>query len=460
MEQLYNLVTGALSNSVSASATNIPLTPASLLPVGGTYRILVDAELMIVTEKIGNTLTVTRGAEGTIATTHAANAVCYVIASAGGLIAVRQQSVAHANALLHKDLGGGALALFSINLDLLTASRTLIAPNKSGILATLEDVASGGLSPATVSALGGIIVGDGLEITPLGLLSTTVTSVNGMDNGAVVLDAGDVGAVDEDAVDAYGGVAGLSPLISDTPLNRFRYGRTEIHQLPLGAVQAYGTWNPTTNNAGTYFNSDGFNYTIELLDDGKAKFTHLTDDFEAVVAGWIFQVTAAATVTLDDYTEFFNGDIIMSLNGKWQKIRSADTDVAAALALANAANIAAAAAQDTANDALALAAAQPIDNITDADTSYVLGAYSNHGHIFVNRTVAEGNIDIEIPLDVTAPNVSVGYEVVIHQIGAITGTATLILEDVAITLTGKTATTAVNDYIRLVKRAADTWHGY
>ena len=461
MEQLYNLITGALANSVSADAVNIPLTPASLLPTGGTYRILVDAELMIVNSKAGNTISVVRGAEGTIATTHAANAICYVIASAGGLLAVRQQSVEHINPLLHKVIGS-SLALFGISLDLLTANRTLLAPNKSGIIATLDDIASGGLSPATGSTLGGVMVGAGLAVTNLGLLSANISAVNGQTNGAIVLDADDVGAIDLDSIDVPGGVAGISALPSNSPENLFLFGRTDIKQLPFGAVQVSGTWNPSINSASDYINLDGFTYTVELIDGGSVRLTRLGDDFEAEVPGWIYEVTTPATVDLDDYEEFFLGDLLVSLNGKWQKMRSADNDVAAALAAATAAQAAASDAVTQASEAYNIATAQPVSNITDATADpFVLGSFPNKGHIFVDRTAAEGNIDIELPTDDTDENITTGYTVTIHQIGDITGTVTLVLEDGGVqTITGKTATTSVGDYIRLVKRAADTWYGY
>lgn len=456
MERLYNLQTGVLASSTSASAVNLLLTPDSALPAVGTYRIIVESEIMVVSGRSGDTLTVQRGAEGTVATTHAADTVCYVIASAGGLTAVREQSVDHTHALLHKDAGGGARYDLTLDLGLLTGSRKLIAPDKDGVLATLADLGNVGLTPATPTVLGGIKVGAGLTVDPLGLLATKVQSVNGQDGGAVVLAAGDVGAVPEAAVDAYGGVAGLGELVADTPQDRFEGGRISIYQLPLGAAQAYGAWNPNTNTGGDYYNSDGHTYSISLYDGGQAKFTYLTDEFQVEVPGWIFRVSATATATLDGYTSFDEGDIIMSLHGQWRKLYSVADRAAAdsAVGVANAAVAAASDANVTAGEALAAANSQPVAEVTDADTDYTLTAGANRGQVFVDRTTG---IDVVVPLHATDPALGTGYTITVHQLGA--GAATLVPE-VGVTVGGKTATTGAGDRLTLVQRSADLWYGY
>jgi hypothetical protein len=458
MEKLYNLVTATLSGNVSVDATSIPISSSSLMPIAGNYRVIVDAEIMIVSARDGNNLIVTRAAELTVAATHPAGAVVTLIASAGGLSAIRAQPVLHTNSLLFASLPANAVANFHIDLSLLSADRTLIAPNKDGVIATLEDVATGGITPATATVLGGILVGPGLSVNSSGLLSAKVASVNNKAGGAVVLDATDVGAVDLSSINVAGGVPGLSALPTVTPANHFQYGRTLPQQLPAGALYAPGTWNPSINTASNYVSADGNSYVVGLASGGMATFTHLTDTYTVPVPGWTYLVTTTATVTLDDYTEFDNGDIITSLNGKWQKLRSSTAPVDTATALANSAIASASAAATQASAAMAAATSQPIADVGDASSGFTIGAGSNKGHIFVNRTTA--NVNFTIPKNATTP-LPIGYVTVIHHVGAAAGTATLVLEDgAATTLTGKVATTAVNDHITLVKRGLDVWYGY
>ena len=57
---------------------------------------------------------------------------------------------------------------------------------------------------ATTTTLGSIIVGSGLQITGGGVLSTSITSVNGATSGDVSITAASIGAI----TDAPGGPAG------------------------------------------------------------------------------------------------------------------------------------------------------------------------------------------------------------------------------------------------------------
>jgi hypothetical protein len=73
-ERYKTLGQTTLAEDLDASETAIDVTSAAALrdsyTTGDTYRIKIDNELMTVTAESGNTLTVTRAAEGTAAATH------------------------------------------------------------------------------------------------------------------------------------------------------------------------------------------------------------------------------------------------------------------------------------------------------------------------------------------------------------------------------------------------------
>jgi hypothetical protein len=63
-----------LSSAINNSTTAINVTDASNIPAGVGYTILIDSEQMVVTNKSGNSLTVTRAANSTTAAAHSAGA--------------------------------------------------------------------------------------------------------------------------------------------------------------------------------------------------------------------------------------------------------------------------------------------------------------------------------------------------------------------------------------------------
>lgn len=87
-EFLANDATSTLSAAiVSTSATTLAVTSATGFPATGTFRVLVDAEIMQVTGVSGTTFTVVRGVEGTTAATHSSGATIANIVTAAGLLA-------------------------------------------------------------------------------------------------------------------------------------------------------------------------------------------------------------------------------------------------------------------------------------------------------------------------------------------------------------------------------------
>lgn len=84
-----NNPSATLSGAMDSSQTTLTVASTANLPSwssGQQYRILIDNELMIVTNVSGATLTVTRGAEGTAAAAHSASATITVPLTAASLV--------------------------------------------------------------------------------------------------------------------------------------------------------------------------------------------------------------------------------------------------------------------------------------------------------------------------------------------------------------------------------------
>ncbi len=69
-EQYTNFATSTLNGTINNSVTSLVVTTGSLFPATGNFHILVEDELMLVTARSTNTLTVTRAQEGTAAASH------------------------------------------------------------------------------------------------------------------------------------------------------------------------------------------------------------------------------------------------------------------------------------------------------------------------------------------------------------------------------------------------------
>lgn len=84
-EQLKNKPLTTLNEGLDGSETSIDVVDGSVFPSVGTFRVLVDDEIMLVTARSTNNLTVVRGYEGTSATTHDNGTAIAGIMTAGGL---------------------------------------------------------------------------------------------------------------------------------------------------------------------------------------------------------------------------------------------------------------------------------------------------------------------------------------------------------------------------------------
>jgi hypothetical protein len=96
-EVLLNNAATSLVNSITNVATAIVVQSAASFPTSGSFRVLVDSEIMLVTGVSGTTFTVQRGMEGSTSNAHAANASVTAVLTAGGLQSFCQGSLVAVN---------------------------------------------------------------------------------------------------------------------------------------------------------------------------------------------------------------------------------------------------------------------------------------------------------------------------------------------------------------------------
>lgn len=84
-EQIVNFGHTTLNEALDASETTVTVTNGAVFAATGDFRVRVDDELMLVTARSSNDLTVTRGIESTTATTHDNGADIDARLTAGGL---------------------------------------------------------------------------------------------------------------------------------------------------------------------------------------------------------------------------------------------------------------------------------------------------------------------------------------------------------------------------------------
>jgi hypothetical protein len=92
-EIFQNNTSDTLSASCISTDLTISVTTGSKFPTTGDFHVLVDSEIMLVTARATNTLTVTRGQEGTTAAAHSNAAVITLILTAASLKAYLRDNV-------------------------------------------------------------------------------------------------------------------------------------------------------------------------------------------------------------------------------------------------------------------------------------------------------------------------------------------------------------------------------
>ena len=99
--KLINAADTTLNGAINASTTSVVVTDGSIYPSEGDFWITVEDEIMQVTARSTNTLTVVRGVEGSTAASHSDTSQVSTIITSGGLDAYLEESVAwnlHGNA--------------------------------------------------------------------------------------------------------------------------------------------------------------------------------------------------------------------------------------------------------------------------------------------------------------------------------------------------------------------------
>jgi hypothetical protein len=90
-ETYTNAAATTLNGAINNSTTSVVVADASTFPSGGNFRIIVDNEIMKVTSRSSNTLTVVRAQEGTAAASHSSGVPVNHIMTAGFLSEVRKE---------------------------------------------------------------------------------------------------------------------------------------------------------------------------------------------------------------------------------------------------------------------------------------------------------------------------------------------------------------------------------
>lgn len=86
MEQFSNNASTTLNGAITSGATSLIVTSATGFPSTGNFRILIESEIMLVTNVAGTNFTVTRGIEGTTAVGHANGVSVFQTLTSGALI--------------------------------------------------------------------------------------------------------------------------------------------------------------------------------------------------------------------------------------------------------------------------------------------------------------------------------------------------------------------------------------
>jgi hypothetical protein len=194
---------------------------------------------------------------------------------------------------------------------------------------------TGTIPVATTTTLGVVIVGTGLNVSNVGVLSTQIQSVNGYSVQNIQLQASDVGAIASSEIDAYNGVPSLnaSPGAAVPATDPFTYGRMNFWQNTLGTWVNNGFWDananhvqqsrstptPTTPDTNTALVTGG-QQTIDISYGSTVRGLPGPDYQTVSGEGYVYQVSVAGTTNMDGTAQWDIGDLIVGVNGKWTKV--------------------------------------------------------------------------------------------------------------------------------------------
>ncbi|HWB00635.1 MAG TPA: hypothetical protein VG713_19210 [Pirellulales bacterium] len=275
MEQLANNAASTLASSIGTTDTTITVQTGSVFPDSGNFRLLIDSELLLCTDRSGNTLTVTRGIESTSPANHAANASVTVVLTAGALAQYVSDNAGTSGALtaISQDtspaLGG--------NLSLAGHSIAGVTPTVFGYLVGItSDVQTQLTAKAATSSLAAVATsGAYSDLSGKPSLGTAAAKDTGSANGVASLDGS---------------------------------GKVPTSQLPasvVGDVQYQGAWNASTNSP-----------TIPAASSSNK--------------GWYYVVGTAGSTNVSGTTDWKVGDWLVSNGSTWDKIDNTDSVVSVA----------------------------------------------------------------------------------------------------------------------------------
>jgi hypothetical protein len=95
-ELLTNFGRSTMTAGISDSDTSVGVVDGSVFPATGNFRINIGDELMLCTARSSNTLTVTRGIEGTTAVAHSTGKYVTQVATAGAVVELIDERMAPA----------------------------------------------------------------------------------------------------------------------------------------------------------------------------------------------------------------------------------------------------------------------------------------------------------------------------------------------------------------------------
>lgn len=190
-----NFANGAqspLATSINAGSPSLTVLSALSFPAT-PFRVVVDQEIMICTALLGNTLTVTRGTEGTAAASHAAGAIV-------------TQSVTAADFTAFASGGGGGDRWFTLTNSpvAITSSAAMAAYDTLYVVTAMTAIAPTLPAPATSKWVG--IRVDGSSTNLATITATGGATING--SATLVMWAGETAELVSDGANWYkiGGV--------------------------------------------------------------------------------------------------------------------------------------------------------------------------------------------------------------------------------------------------------------
>ena len=110
-ERFANGGLSSLASAIDTSVTALTVKSAVGFPTTGNFRVIIDTEIMLVTDVQGKTFTVTRAQEGTSSVSHDADAAVFHVLTAGAL-AQRDIEQFAVGAIANRDAAGQAGRLY------------------------------------------------------------------------------------------------------------------------------------------------------------------------------------------------------------------------------------------------------------------------------------------------------------------------------------------------------------